>query len=387
MTTIGQRLAAWRGIAPGFDFLRIFLAVAVVAWHVNAIVTGDLSQGRVSFVWTAGYSILAAFFTLSGFLIAGSAQRLSLGDFLINRGLRIVPALAVEIVLCAFILGPLVSALGAAAYFAEGGTWAYLTNIVGVINYHLPGVFEGHPTSIVNNTLWTVPHEIGCYLIMSLLVLTRGLRRPWLVLGLAVALLGVGLGLQAAGIGPEDRGGRRLLYVLFVGKAARLYVCFLLGIAAYLLRDRIVYSWRLFALCCVAVVLTSTVPMPAGINYPVVNLLLVLPLCYMTAFLGVTDIWLPSWLKRGDYSYGIYLYGWPIQQMLVEWFPGQRSLPWHFFVAMPLILMFAAFSWHAIERPILQLRKRFSFVAKVRLASPPVEAPTGAEASGQPAKA
>jgi peptidoglycan/LPS O-acetylase OafA/YrhL len=368
METIGSRLANNKGIAPGFDFLRIALACSVVAWHVNAIVTGDLSQRDTAFVWMFGYFILASFFSLSGFLITGSAQRLSLNNFLINRGLRIVPALAVEVVLSALILGPIFTYLTLSEYFRSPGTWHYFTNIFGWVNFVLPGVFKDHPSDIVNNTLWTVPHEIGCYVIMSMLIITGLLKRSWLVAGLASLIIAIGLTLQANGLDNSSRGLDRVFYVLFVGQASRLYVYFTMGIFFFLQRDRIPYSWLLFFACTVLTIGIGAFPRPGGVDYPLMSLILVLPLCYVTAFLGVTDIWIPKFLRRGDYSYGIYLYGWPLQQTLVALLPNVKSLPLQFIMVVPLITLFAAFSWHFIERPILQLRKRFSFVARVRLA-------------------
>lgn len=363
--TIGSRLDGRQGVAPGFDFLRIFLALSIVAWHVDAIVTGDVSYNSQPFRWVYGYFTLASFFSLSGFLIAGSALRLTLKNFLINRGLRILPALAVEICLSALILGPIFTTLSLGDYFTNAGTWHYFTNIIGWINYVLPGVFKDHPTDIVNNTLWTVPHEIGCYIIMSALMVTGLVRRPALVAAGAIAIMAVGTLLALAGPLPGIIG--KILGVLFVGKASRLYACFVFGIFLYLVRHRVPYSWPLFVGCVLLCLGLGAMPQPEGTNYPLANWLLALPMSYMTAFIGVTEIWTPAVLRRGDYSYGIYLYGWPIQQTLVALLPDQKSLLLHVLLVVPLTLGFAAFSWHVIEKPILALRKRFSFVARVRL--------------------
>lgn len=376
--TIGSRLDGRQGVAPGFDFLRIFLALSIVAWHVDAIVTGDVSYNSRPFLWVYGYFTLASFFSLSGFLIAGSALRLTLKNFLINRGLRIVPALAVEICLSALILGPIFTSLSAGAYFSSAATWHYFTNIFGWINYVLPGVFKDHPTDIVNNTLWTVPHEIGCYVIMSMLMVTGLVRRPVLVAAGAIAIIMLGTLLALAGPLPGVIG--KVLNVLFVGKASRLYICFVFGIFLYLARHRVPYSWPLFVAAVALCVGVGALPQPDGTDYPLANWLLALPMSYMTAFIGVTNIWTPAVLRRGDYSYGIYLYGWPIQQTLVALLPEQKSLLLHFVAVVPLTLAFAAFSWHFIEKPILGLRKRFSFVARIRL-----EEAAGASASaGEP---
>lgn len=371
MQTIGSRLDANNGIAPGFDFMRLFLATSVVAWHVSAIVTGDLSYVKTPIVWMLGYYILAGFFSLSGFLIAASALRLSLKNFLVNRALRIVPALAVEVCLSALILGPIFTTLPLADYAADPATRAYFANVIGWIHYVLPGVFKDHHSDIVNNTLWTVPHEFlcyfGCYALVTLLIALKLQHRPWPLFVIAFAIGGIGMALAANGIDADSKGGGRLLYMLFVGRASRLYVCFLFGMAIYLMRHRIPYDRRLLGAALAICLGVGALPMPAGTDYPLANLLIGLPMAYITAWLGATRLWTPKFLHRGDYSYGIYLYGWPIQQMLVALLPGVTSLWVHLALALPLVFAFAVFSWHFIERPILDQRRRFSFVARVRL--------------------
>lgn len=366
---MGYRLSQHRGIAPGFDFLRIFLSVSVVAFHVLPVAMPEVDYRNVPLLWIYRFSILAAFFSLSGFLISGSAQRLSLKNFLINRGLRIIPALGVEVVISAVIIGAIFTTLPLGQYFTHPEFFAYFTNIVGIINWTLPGVFESHPSDIVNLTLWTVPHEIGCYVIISVFIVLGTMRyKPlivisgalWVVMGFVV----MGLGIERGDFGIIGS----LLNVLFVEQASRLYTCFLFGIAAFLYIDKIPYS-RIGALMCLAFLLAFGLYYRPGdpFDYPFISLIVTLPLVYLTMFLGVTNIWMPGFLRRGDYSYGIYLYGWPMQQVVVALAPGMGFVA-NFVLALIPITLFAMFSWHFIERPILSLRKKFSFVAKVRLA-------------------
>src|SRR6266700_475574 len=112
MPSIGTVLENRRGIGPGFDMLRVGLAFAVVCWHSFHIAQGEPHPiTSLHVFWFPGYAILSMFFALSGFLITASAMRLSLGNFIINRGLRIVPALLVEVVLCAIVLGAIFTML------------------------------------------------------------------------------------------------------------------------------------------------------------------------------------------------------------------------------------------------------------------------------------
>ncbi len=103
MQTLGSLLDRNKGLGPGFDFLRIFLALAIVAWHSRNVVywTSDTLTTETPF-WFGEYCLVPIFFALSGFLVAGSGMRLTLANFLVNRGLRILPALALEILFSAF---------------------------------------------------------------------------------------------------------------------------------------------------------------------------------------------------------------------------------------------------------------------------------------------
>lgn len=379
MQTLGSRLEMRRGVAPGFDFLRLFLAVSVVAWHSFDIVAGV----QLDDVWVVGYSILAAFFALSGFLISGSALRLSLGNFLINRGLRIVPALAVEIVLSALVLGPIFTSLTLTDYFSSAGTWRYFTNIVGLINYTLPGVFQDHPEQTVNTSLWTVPHEIMCYVLMSILIFGKFLKQPAVIILIAVGFLGFGLLLSFAGLTDQAGGLDRVLNHVFVGQAARLYMFFLAGILFYLYRGKVPYSWPVFFGCALFVLICGSLLFDSRTGVPFATLFLILPLTYMTIFIGVTNIWMPAFLRRGDYSYGIYLYGWPLQQVVVSLLPSVHSILIQLLVSIPLIFGFSMISWHLVERPILQLRRKFSFIARQRLSEGSQDGPVALPVRGR----
>ncbi len=363
--TVGEIINANRGLGPGFDFLRVALALSVVFIHAITVATGENYDSSRVF-WLPSYAILVMFFALSGFLITGSAQRLSLRNFLINRSLRIFPALLIEITLSALVLGALFTTLPIREYYGTSETWFYFTNVIGLINYYLPGVFTGNPKSAVNWSLWTVPYEFGCYAIMSSLIVFKLLRYKALVTLGAVIFLALGL----TGFAPS----------IFAGDGSKLYVAFLLGIAAYLYRDRIPYSRRLFGLClayCFALSLLRPAPwMTPG----VLNVIVAPVAVYMTIFIGHTRIPKLPIYGRGDYSYGIYLYGNPIQQAVRAALPWTDTAVLNLVFAIPLITLFAMFSWHGPEKWVLRQRKRFSFVARVRGVEGPGESAVGAPA-------
>ena len=243
------------------------------------------------------------------------------------------------------------------------------------MNFKLSGVFKSNTTDAVNLSLWTVPYEMVCYGIMSALIIFGILRYPKLIVGAALAICFVGLIVLAAGFKPVQTSHYlpdKIAYFFFTDRGSRLFVAFLLGIAVYLWRHRIPYSKTMLAIClfvCAGVAVAG----PAGwMSPPALNLLLCAPLSYLTAYIGVSDVPLLPLFHRGDYSYGIYLYAMPIQQAVAATFPSIRNVPEHLAITLPIVVIFAAFSWHCIEKPILRLRRRFSFVATVRGAELPL---------------
>jgi peptidoglycan/LPS O-acetylase OafA/YrhL len=124
-------------------------------------VTHGKGENGNGYFWLYVESLLPMFFALSGFLITASAQRLALGNFLINRGLRIFPALVVEIVFSAIVLGAACTVLPLRQYYASGVFFEYLLNVTGYVHYFLPGVFLNNPhEGVVNASLWTIPWEL-----------------------------------------------------------------------------------------------------------------------------------------------------------------------------------------------------------------------------------
>jgi peptidoglycan/LPS O-acetylase OafA/YrhL len=62
--------------------------------------------------------------------------------------------------------------------------------------------------------------------------------------------------------------------------------------------------------------------------------------------------------RLGDYSYGLYIYAFPLQQQMAFYHPRLRYLK-GLAVVYPIILGVAVLSWHFIEKPALGLKKYF----------------------------
>jgi flagellin-like protein len=348
--TLGERLKQTKFRPSGFDYLRILLAVAVALWHIPQNSYGDnglAMEGDSSFTSIFSRFLLTSFFALSGFLVAGSLERCrTISAFAGLRMIRIFPALAVEVTLSALIMGPLLSGLTPKAYVIDPEFRRYFLNLVGEIHFVLPGVFGHNPEPrLVNAQLWTIPYELICYISLTLLVVF-GLRRsrsvaPVFTLAIMVAfvfVLGTYYHWQPEYFGIKGTGSRSGMYLVF---------SFLCGITFYLYRDRVKINIITIIFAIALIIISNVVRGPSTILFPLAS-------AYLTIAIGLTNprrIWI---LQGADYSYGIYLYHYVIFQVVAQFVPYN----WYAVagLGLPLVVLFAALSWHLIEKPAMQLR-------------------------------
>jgi peptidoglycan/LPS O-acetylase OafA/YrhL len=374
MRTFGTILDANKGIGKGFDTLRIVLAFSVIAWHCIPLTQGTAAYAKASFAWPLIYSILPMFFALSGFLVTGSALRLTIGKFALSRVLRIAPALVVDTLVTVLILGPLFTAVSLNEYFNDEKTYSYLLNMVGEIHMQLPGMFLSNPYSnVVNGSLWTIPPELGCYLMLAALIVLRWIKN-WKLVALILALSLTAIFVARYSAEPLQAPGMNFLRK----PGAKLIPFFLCGALFYLLRYKIVYSKLIFAACVAIALLTGLIDSTTWWESPIYIASTMAIYSYIVVFIGMTPLPTVPLFTRGDYSYGVYLYGFPIQQTIVQ-LSGTTNPYVLFFLTLIPVTALAMFSWHVIEKPTLRLRKSFSMTAKA-------EAERKAESAERPFK-
>lgn len=362
--SIGAGLERFSGVGPGFDLLRVVLASGVVVWHCFPLTTGDARLVDATPLWFLVNVFVPMFFVVSGFLVTGSAHRVALGPYLLNRVARIVPALLCVVALSALVIGPLVTTRPPGAYLADPLVARYFGNVVGLVAYALPGVFEGLPTpSVVNGSLWTVRFEYACYIGLGGLVLL-GLARRWWPYALAYLLLMlVAAWLAVACAAGAEAGATLPIGEGILPQAMKVLPYFLLGSLLYVLRDRVPFDGRLALLSAAAIPLVGLFGEAAWLKLPLFWLALAPVLAYLTVWLGLARLPKLEILGGGDFSYGIYLYHFPILQLLVPWTGVRDWWLLALMAALPVLLVAAA-SWHLVEKPALVLRKRFSLAGR-----------------------
>lgn len=313
-----------------FDIIRFCTASLIVLYHSFPLSVPGFDH--TGYLWIE-YQLLGIFFAVSGFLIMQSWERSPrVFYFLKKRLLRIMPALICTVLLAAFVIGPLVTTLSWSAYIHHPAVWDYLKNIL-LYNtwFLLPGVFEDVPfKGSVNGALWTLPYEARCYLLLVVLGVLR--IRTWRKTAAFLFLAAFSL-------------------LVLDWPALRLTIFFVMGILFYLFRDKIPLSdsWAVFSVIAVGLAVYLNV----GVVY--------VTLCYGT-YLVFYFAFHPRYSfhnfgKYGDFSYGIYVYAFPVQQCVIHYFHPGSLYPLQFFaIQYPLILCIAALSWHLIEWPCLRLK-------------------------------
>ena len=339
-TTLRDRLEVTKGRPSGFDYMRVALAVLIIVIH--SIFS---SYGNDDEIWGSAWRapialLLPMFFSLSGFLVAGSLERCeTLVSFLGLRVLRLGPALAAEVFLSALVLGPLVTELPLREYFSNPELFSYFWNMVGDIHFSLPGVFLHNPSpSIVNGQLWTVPIELKCYVAISIVSIVGLVRRRALFLFAIVALhlFLIWYSIRHPGNAIGSLSDRILV------------ISFLVGILFFQYRDRIRWSAGLFVIALAASLYLMALSF--GDRFSTV------PVTYVTVYLGLMNPRRSRLLLGGDYSYGLYLYGSPLQQTVAWIGPSLQHWYWNILISLPSAALLAFASWRLLEKPTLGLR-------------------------------
>lgn len=370
MSQLGSRLAtlasraAWRGALRdcavsqpnNFNQLRLLAAFLVILGHAWPLVLGPDAvapfHAALGVIIPGPFDIAVhglavnAFFIISGFLVTHSViSRKSLTTYFVSRGVRIYPALWVNLVVVCFIIGPMFTTLSLGEYFAADRLWVHFQNnvLLWSLIYDLPGVFVGHPAAGVNGSLWTLAIELKCYIVIGLLCGFGVMRRRFVYLALVVPFL---IALFAF---PD--------FAPIAGRVGNENTAFFfLGSLAYVARAWVPRSPALGVVCLVA-----AMGLPPGGWAQMFSQLGLTHLVLWAGLVAPTSPALPRWM--GDPSYGVYIYAFPVQQMLVAIAPGWS--PWaHAGVVSVAALVLGIASWRLIEAPALARKDAFAAALK-----------------------
>lgn len=337
MVTFDDRTS---GRENNFNLVRMIAAMAVLtshAWPI-ALGKGTLEPLQSALGIKLGTAAVYVFFAISGFFITKSFDKgHDRKRFVAARVLRLYPRLSIALILTVLFCWYALPQESAADYWGAAIGYVLRNLSLYFTTYGLPGVFDELPyPRAINGSLWTLFYEVTCYAGVFLLGILGVLRRPVLIAGGVAALF-------ALSIIREDLGlPSRVTTILELG------LPFALGSGAYLWRQHIPLSTLL------GTVLTSMAIV--AFDTRLFSTLFVLALSYWSLALGFFRIpALLAYNRLGDYSYGTYIYAFPIQQIVAQL--GIREPLTNITFALPLTLICAVLSWHFVERPSLQLVK------------------------------
>jgi peptidoglycan/LPS O-acetylase OafA/YrhL len=385
-----RRLTLGGAFSPrhnSLNLLRLVFCLTVLFSH--AIVLGGFGNeyilgGRT----TLGNLAVYGFFCLSGYLIAGSATRNRTGRYLWQRFLRIMPAYWVCLIVTACIIGALAwihqshsaSCSILSCYYSNGhdGPFNYLYHnaLLGVNQYNIGSTPYGGPVPFFwNNSVWTLLPEVCCYLILAALASLKLLHNRLVVVGVASAvwLLEVVIAWWGPANNVAHSFGPFVLTPSLIFGVLTLGPAFLAGSVLYLYRDDVPDSGWLALGFVVVFVAGAALPFFGDGEFRFSHFLPG-PTSVMAPLLAYPLVWLGTHLPplfqrigaRNDYSYGVYIYAWPVMQLLGIWGVQRWGYPAFAASAVAGSLALAFLSWHLVEKRALNLKK---FDPKVILAA------------------
>ena len=342
MKTIGQ---AYSGRDNRLTPIRFVLATAVLVEHAIIVTQGPLPPPPLAVNgWSLSYAAVNAFFILSGFLIADSLERRAdIFTYTASRALRILPALVFLSLAAVFIFGPYFTEMTMAEYWASGQTWMFPVQVLGFLDTSQgpAGIFTQLPwAGEFSATLWTLRYEMIAYVAAAIIFFSP---IPWnkhthLVLFVVTASAYLALSLLWSDA------------PALIMSSARLSAAFTLGM--------VVHGWRYSV---------PVVPWPALVALPLWLLAGDAPWAepLLNIALGAIIFWfafarmggLPTWSKIPDWSYGIYIWHYPIMQAVL-YFNLEADPLLIGAISLPVSFLIAALSWSFIEKPSLRLKGR-----------------------------
>lgn len=335
-----------------FTLLRLISASFVILCHSWDLLKyqNPMSSFLSSLYIHSNLGVLC-FFTISGFLITESyVNNDSPIYFLKSRILRIFPGLIFSILVTALLIGPVVTNLSLNEYFSASETFSFIYRNISItyLQMTLPGVFSTNPfPDAVNGSLWTLPLEFRLYLI----IFTVGIFGAFKNKKIGTPFLLLLLSIYAYKYYHES-------YVAFESIS-----CFMIGALFYLLKERVYLSYYLLL---ILILMFLIVP---GIYSSFIAIFL---LSYLTFLVAFNTKYQFNFLdKYGDFSYGLYIFAFPVQQLLIYFNPTIKPIVL-FITSFMVTLMFAIFSWFFIEKPALSLKKKKFMQVKYNVIKPSV---------------
>lgn len=335
--TVGQK-------SENLHFMRFIAAIMVILSHSFSLCAGSIEQEWAILLTnsqlTMGGISVSIFFLCGGYLISMSMEKAKTASkYFEARLIRLLPPLFF-VTLTVTLLGGWITTLSPVEYYTSADTWKYMLNSVFILTHNLPGVFEGNiSNATVNGALWTLPVEFICYILCFIaykLGFMNKKRFPWSIPLVCVGAVGVWM---VGSIIPLAR------------EVVRPVLLFYIGMGYWIYREHIRFEMKylLIAIVGLVVLFIFRLGLPA--------MLFCFPYIMMTLWFGF-DQCSPNIGKLGNYSYGIYLWGCPIQQTIVYLFGGKMNPYVNFLIAIPFAIVLGIITYEISEKRFIKWYKQ-----------------------------
>jgi peptidoglycan/LPS O-acetylase OafA/YrhL len=330
-----------------FDFLRFLFAFLVILAHVyelSAHMDALRYLGKVdSFIPVAG------FFIISGFLITQSYNRSkSLGDYFGKRARRLLPAYVFIILICAIGMS-LISTFSIADYFGNGSLYRYIISNLVFLNFlHpcLPGVFDHNVMCAINGSLWTIKIEVSFYMVLPLLcyLIKRTGKTGLLLTIMYIGALIHNYVLYKIFQKMPDKGD---LYFTLTHQLPALMPYFVSGMVLHFYFDKVMLYKNKLVLIAIPIFLIEYM-----LNYEILR---PLALSIIVFYLAYSFKMFNNWGKYGDFSYGIYIFHFPVIQLIINDGLFEKFNPvMILFLIIFIVIVTAVLSWNLLEKRFLK---------------------------------
>ena len=327
-----------------FNLLRMIGAGAVLVSHAFPISSGQGTSEPLADAlgMTLGTLGVVTFFAISGYFISSSFHnRGSALEFAVARALRIFPGLLLVLVLTVLVLGPAFTNLPFSTYLLDKQTLLYIPKNLALwpLQYDLPGVFNSNAyPDAINGSLWTLVYEVACYFMVAMVGISGFSANGW-----RFGIFLVAYGAWYISTIPLLNGSNPHLTI--IRNFHELSLPFVIGMALFQLRERVGFRLPIMVLLALAAV----------VSYGRIwfQEIFILAWAYGLFFLGFLR-WAPllAYNRAGDYSYGMYIYAFPVEQSISAIYVGASSAV-IIILSMPVTLLLAVLSWHCVEERAL----------------------------------
>ncbi len=335
-----------------FDLLRLVFASMVFLHHSYSL-TGDPGLLKLGYFFRVEFAI-NCFFVISGFLVFMSFDNSkSVKEYLAKRFRRIYPAYFSVIILCAF-LGLFITDLSLPEYFSMKFI-KYLAANLSLLNFiepSLPGVFINNPIKAVNGALWTIRTEVMCYCLVPVIVIL--IRRFSKGVLFAIIYFLAYILFQVFNVISVRTGQTIFMQLAYIPWH---FLCFLSGGIIYFNYSYFEKKARLLFLLSLFIYLGS---IASGLT-----ILKPISLAVLIIYSACFFYYLGNFGKYGDFSYGVYIFHFPIIQTLIYYNIFRVNPFLAFALSSAIILIISFISWHMIEKPFLKRSSHYVIANKM----------------------